>query len=190
MTRDWWASASPDQREEMKRRSWQGFRARHPDRADLIERTRAAIDAGTLVPQPCDICGEPARPLFDWASLTLAGWRCLACRMGSGMVMPNMFGSVFGAVRTGSANTVSSPVGREKEPVRSPAVGQGMGVEILIGSSSERTAGQASILSVRDPGFGEGVPPSRDSDLAGPAPRAIAGAGVPGPNLATPKARG
>ena len=34
---------------------------------------------------------------------------------------PNMFGELFGSVRTGSANTGPSPVREGEEPVRSPA---------------------------------------------------------------------
>ena len=64
----------------MKRRSWAGYAEKHPDRAALVEQTWTAIHAGTITRQPCDHCGLDAKPLFDWSSLTLAGWRCLDCR--------------------------------------------------------------------------------------------------------------
>lgn len=59
---------------------WASFAANHPERAALIEATRAGIAAGEIAPQPCDLCGGEGRPLYDYAANTLAGWRCYPCR--------------------------------------------------------------------------------------------------------------
>jgi hypothetical protein len=77
---EWWLSATPEQRAEAKRKSWEGFARKNPERAELIVATWDAITAGQLVPQPCDSCGGQSKPVFDWVRMTLVGWRCMPCR--------------------------------------------------------------------------------------------------------------
>ena len=82
--RDHWARKTPTERQAHARRTWEGFARKHPGRAALVDRIRAAMADGSLVPGPCDGCGGGARPLYDWERLALVGWRCQACRRPGG----------------------------------------------------------------------------------------------------------
>lgn len=75
-----WRRLSPDEKEARVRKSYDTYAARYPERVALQERTRSAIAAGEIQPQPCDSCGGEARPLYDYEALQVAGWRCPACR--------------------------------------------------------------------------------------------------------------
>lgn len=75
-----WEATSPEVREERRRRGWETFRDRYPARAEAYEALYAAIDAGRLVPQPCELCGADGLPFLDRLTHELVGWRCRPCR--------------------------------------------------------------------------------------------------------------
>jgi hypothetical protein len=61
-------------------RGWATYRERFPERAGAYARIYAAIDAGEIVPQPCEICGGEGRPFLDRVWNALVAWKCYRCR--------------------------------------------------------------------------------------------------------------
>lgn len=71
--------------EDIRARRWASFKASHPDRAAVIEDTQARIANGELIPQLCEICGDPTPPAYDWKTPgqeRFIGWRplCWKCK--------------------------------------------------------------------------------------------------------------
>ena len=75
-----WERTDPAVREEWQDRSRAAFAAKYPERIELAEHVKAAIAAGEILPEPCDICGGEGKPLYDWVEVVLVGWRCYPCR--------------------------------------------------------------------------------------------------------------
>lgn len=81
----YWSSPEGQRKRERLRQasiaSFNKWAEENPDKAELVERTRAAIADGEIVPQPCAECGEPSKPIYDWHEMKVSGWRelCLRC---------------------------------------------------------------------------------------------------------------
>ena len=75
-----WKNTDPAVREEWMELGRIVYASKYPERAQLSAETRARIESGVIVPEPCDGCGGAGEPLYDWTELVLAGWRCYPCR--------------------------------------------------------------------------------------------------------------
>jgi hypothetical protein len=83
-----WAALPEDERERRRAlasdagaKGHAAYTAKYPERVELSERTKAAIESGALSPLPCSDCGLPeAKPEYDYEDLRVAGWSHYACR--------------------------------------------------------------------------------------------------------------
>lgn len=81
MAKRQWAETPAAVREEWMQKGRAAYAAKYPERVTFIRAVRAEIEAGHLVPGPCQDCGgSDAQPEFDYGRLELTGWSHYDCR--------------------------------------------------------------------------------------------------------------
>lgn len=84
-----WEEASPEQREawkanyaEARAKAKETYRQNYPERAQLIDQVKEAIEDGSVVPDPCAYCGTTERVVadLDYSTSSVTGWSCWGCR--------------------------------------------------------------------------------------------------------------
>lgn len=68
-------------RDERQLRRWESYRARHPERAQVIEDVQTRLASGLLDRPVCGLHG-PMSPRYEWPDGGHVGWVCYPCNRG------------------------------------------------------------------------------------------------------------
>lgn len=79
-----WAVMSDQAKQDRQSRRYATYAARYPWQVDFRAHLRGLIEAGAVVKEPCDRCGEDGVAVINWnredKTGELVGWRCYPCR--------------------------------------------------------------------------------------------------------------